>query len=243
MCVKNKRKLLAFHSKSQIQFKSRDTLFWVFWHSLLVFLLHDKFSRSETVSRECQAKEETNESLPWDSDYFSDKDYFYGDSDSNSSSQYPQDVGPWEMYHDIKPRCFSMCEPPELFFRELRSFPWNNKQQTNPDDVHKSKSIFWCVICTRHDLVNIVVDVLHVEILSQMKWTNGREDKLIKTVVVHNGNYPIRYYMFLFPDTPQFQTHLGDPLLLTPLLERGEVEQARQDVNTKLLKILKHQTP
>ena len=48
-------------------------------------------------------------------------------------------------------------------------------------------------------------------------------------MVVHNGNYPIRYYMFLFPDTPQFETNLGEPLLLTPHIQRGNIEEARQD--------------
>ena len=57
-----------------------------------------------------------------------------------------------------------------------------------------------------------------------------REDKLIKTVVVHNGNYPIRYYMFLFPDTPQFQTDLGEPLVLTPLIQSGQTQRARQEL-------------
>ena len=55
-----------------------------------------------------------------------------------------------------------------------------------------------------------------------------REDKLIKTVVVHDGNYPVRYYMFLFPDPPTFDSDLGSPLLLSPLLKEGKLEEARQ---------------
>ena len=35
--------------------------------------------------------------------------------------------------------------------------------------------------------------------------------------------------MFLFPDTPQFETNLGEPLLLTPHIQRGNIEEARQD--------------
>ena len=54
-----------------------------------------------------------------------------------------------------------------------------------------------------------------------------REDKLIKTVVVHNGTFPIRYYMFLFPDSPAETSNLGDPLLLSPLIERGQIATAR----------------
>ena len=55
-----------------------------------------------------------------DLDYYLDKDYFFTpDYDENSSaSLYSDDMNPWDMYHDMKPRCFSMCEPPELFFRE-----------------------------------------------------------------------------------------------------------------------------
>ena len=60
-----------------------------------------------------------------------------------------------------------------------------------------------------------------------MKLDSSRDDKLIKTVVVHNGHYPIRYYMFLFPDAVNISTNLGDPLLLSPLIENGQVTQAR----------------
>ena len=55
-----------------------------------------------------------------------------------------------------------------------------------------------------------------------------REDKLIKTVVVHDGSYPVRYYMFLFPDQPTFDSNLGPPLLLSPLIRAGKIEEARQ---------------
>ena len=35
--------------------------------------------------------------------------------------------------------------------------------------------------------------------------------------------------MFLFPDTPQFETNLGEPLLLTPDIQRGNIQAARQE--------------
>ena len=38
----------------------------------------------------------------------------------------------------------------------------------------------------------------------------------------------MRYYMFLFPDTPAFSGQLGGPLLLTPMIEAGRLEEARQ---------------
>ena len=63
------------------------------------------------------------EELP--NDYLSsDIDYSYdaaSNSNLSSSLHYEDDGAPWEMY-DIQPRCFSMCEPPELFFRETISF-------------------------------------------------------------------------------------------------------------------------
>ena len=57
-----------------------------------------------------------------------------------------------------------------------------------------------------------------------------RDDKLIKTVVVHDGSLPVRYYMFLFPDVDEDEKtkgDLGEPLFLTPLLQQGRAEEAR----------------
>ena len=54
-----------------------------------------------------------------------------------------------------------------------------------------------------------------------------REDKLIKTVVVHDRMRPVRYYMFLFPEVEDSKEDLGQPLLLTPLLEAGRGPEAR----------------
>ena len=36
-----------------------------------------------------------------------------------------------------------------------------------------------------------------------------RDDKLIKTVVVHDGSFPVRYYMFLFPDVEETKEDLS----------------------------------
>ena len=57
--------------------------------------------------------------------------------------------------------------------------------------------------------------------------TGTRDDKLIKTVVVHDGSLPVRYYMFLFPDVEEPKEDLGGPLFLTPLLQQGRVQEAR----------------
>ena len=57
--------------------------------------------------------------------------------------------------------------------------------------------------------------------------TGTRDDKLIKTVVVHDGSFPVRYYMFLFPDVEEPKEDLGGPLFLTPLLQQGRLQEAR----------------
>ena len=57
--------------------------------------------------------------------------------------------------------------------------------------------------------------------------TGTRDDKLIKTVVVHDGSLPVRYYMFLFPDVEEPKEDLGGPLFLTPLLQQGRLQEAR----------------
>ena len=57
--------------------------------------------------------------------------------------------------------------------------------------------------------------------------TGTRDDKLIKTVVVHDGSFPVRYYMFLFPDVEETKEDLGGPLFLTPLIQQGKVQEAR----------------
>ena len=57
--------------------------------------------------------------------------------------------------------------------------------------------------------------------------TGTRDDKLIKTVVVHDGSLPVRYYMFLFPDVDEPKEDLEGPLFLTPLLQQGRVQEAR----------------
>ena len=60
----------------------------------------------------------------------------------------------------------------------------------------------------------------------------AREDKLIKTVVVHDRMRPVRYYMFLFPEVEDSTIDLGQPLLLTPLLEAGRATEARYEIHS-----------
>ena len=64
-----------------------------------------------------------------------------------------------------------------------------------------------------------------------------REDKLIKTVVVHNGTKPIRYFMFLFPDSPNYSSNLGEPLLLSPLIENEQIAEARHVITFLVSKL------
>ena len=80
----------------------------------LSHLQETEYATSITESTSVENQTETI----WD--YFTEKDYIY-DSDlesTNLTGQYTASTGPWDMY-DIKPRCFSMCEPPELFFRDV----------------------------------------------------------------------------------------------------------------------------
>jgi len=56
-----------------------------------------------------------------------------------------------------------------------------------------------------------------------------RDDKLMKPIVVHNGVSPTRFFLYLFPEEPHFnQEEVGEPAFLTPLLEAGKLEEARQ---------------
>ena len=48
-------------------------------------------------------------------------------------------------------------------------------------------------------------------------------------IVVHNGVSPTRFFLYLFPEEPHFnQEEVGEPAFLTPLLEAGKLEEARQ---------------
>ena len=89
----------------------------------LVYLIYDKLvvsdSRDNNNSQSCGENKNIlhrdYEQFPMDLDYINDYDYEGATLESNiTSAQY--DTSPWDVY-DIKPRCFSMCEPPELFFR------------------------------------------------------------------------------------------------------------------------------
>ena len=104
---------------------------------VLVFLVYDKFISAQLSSEnkstqysQCSENSpvkdysenyEDREIIDVPTDYLTELDYSYdvtiAASDSNLSSIAPSDEDPWGMY-DIKPRCFSMCEPPELFFRK-----------------------------------------------------------------------------------------------------------------------------
>ena len=103
----------------------------------LVFLVYDKFITAQlsseklsTQSSRCSENSrvtdysetyEDREITDVPADYLTELDYSYdvtiAASDSNLSST-ATDEDPWGNYLDIEPRCFSMCEPPELFFRE-----------------------------------------------------------------------------------------------------------------------------
>ena len=48
-------------------------------------------------------------------------------------------------------------------------------------------------------------------------------------IVVHNGVSPTRFFLYLFPEEPHFnEEEVGEPAFLTPLLEAGNVEEARK---------------
>ena len=47
------------------------------------------------------------------------------------------------------------------------------------------------------------------------------------TFLVETVNSFTPYSMFLFPDTPNFSSNLGEPLLLSPLIEKGQMAEAR----------------
>ena len=108
----------------------------------LVFLAYDKFFTAQLSSEKRSAQSsqcsensrvndysetyEDREITDVPADYLTELDYSYDQtiaaSDSNLSSSATGDEDPWGNYLDIKPRCFSMCEPSELFFRDQLSF-------------------------------------------------------------------------------------------------------------------------
>ena len=56
-----------------------------------------------------------------------------------------------------------------------------------------------------------------------------REDKLMKPIVVHDGINPTRFFLYLFPEEPHFDTkEVGDPAFLTPYLKKGQIEEGRK---------------
>ena len=55
-----------------------------------------------------------------------------------------------------------------------------------------------------------------------------REDKLMKPIVIHDGFNPTRFFLYLFPEEPKFDPkEVGEPAFLTPYLEKGQNEEAR----------------
>ena len=104
----------------------------------LVFLAYDKLVTAQFLSSENKSAAQSSSENPRDhsekyenrreritdvpADYLTELDYSFdvtiAASDSNLSLTDAADEDPWGNYLDIQPRCFSMCEPPELFFRE-----------------------------------------------------------------------------------------------------------------------------
>ena len=98
----------------------------------LVFLAYDKFVTAQfssekvsTESSQCSENSRVNSETYEDgeitdvpADYLTELDYRYDVTIAASDSNLSSTEDPWGNYLDIEPRCFSMCEPPELFFRE-----------------------------------------------------------------------------------------------------------------------------
>lgn len=60
-----------------------------------------------------------------------------------------------------------------------------------------------------------------------------REDRLMKPVVAHDGFKPARYFLYLFPQEPEFGPEVGEPVYLTQYLRAGNVKEARQKAAVK----------
>ena len=56
-----------------------------------------------------------------------------------------------------------------------------------------------------------------------------RDDKLMKPIVVNDGDIPTRFFLYLFPEEPKFNlSEVGEPGFLSPLIKAGKIEQARK---------------
>lgn len=62
-----------------------------------------------------------------------------------------------------------------------------------------------------------------------------RDDKLMKPIVVHNGISPTRFFLYLFPEEPEFKLEeVGEPAFLSPLINAGKIEEARAKAKVHL---------
>lgn len=55
-----------------------------------------------------------------------------------------------------------------------------------------------------------------------------RDDKLMKPVVVHDGIKPTRFFLYLFPDEPQYGPEVGEPAYLTEFIRTGRIEEGKE---------------
>ena len=76
------------------------------------------FCQCSENSRVNSERYEDGEITDVPADYLTELDYRYDVTIAASDSNLSSTEDPWGNYLDIEPRCFSMCEPPELFFRE-----------------------------------------------------------------------------------------------------------------------------
>ena len=62
-----------------------------------------------------------------------------------------------------------------------------------------------------------------------------RDDKLMKPIVVNDGDIPTRFFLYLFPEEPKFNTsEVGEPGFLTPLIKAGKIAEARKQAAVHL---------
>ena len=56
----------------------------------------------------------------------------------------------------------------------------------------------------------------------------NQNDKLMKTVIVHDGIKPLHHYLYMFPPAPKFDLdEVGEPVHLTPFIKQGRLLEAR----------------
>ena len=63
----------------------------------------------------------------------------------------------------------------------------------------------------------------------------SQSDKLMKPIVVNDGDIPTRFFLYLFPEEPKFNTsEVGEPGFLTPLIKAGKIAEARKQAAVHL---------